>query len=130
MTPITVALKKFSVTADRRAADRFPIALDLRCKVLNKRVRQEFSGKTIDVSSSGILFTTAQELLPGRLVELSIEWPAKLNERCSLKLIAKGKVVRIAQGRAAMDIRHYEFRTTTARAISSPQAAHGLMLPL
>lgn len=117
MTPITAAHQQFSAIADRRAADRFPIELDVRCKVLNKRAQQEFSGKTVDVSSSGVLFTTEQPLLPGRLVELSIDWPAMLNERCRLKLIAKGKVVRIEKGRAAMDIRHYEFRTT-ARAVS------------
>ena len=44
-------------------------------------------------------------------MELSISWPAQLDNKCALKLVARGRVVRFEQGRAAIEILQYEFRT-------------------
>ncbi len=98
--------------ADRRSSDRFPIERELRYKVLSKKSNEEFGvGKTVNMSSNGVLFTTDQLLLPGRRVEVSISWPAQLNNRCALRLVARGRVVRFDDGRAAMEIQQYEFKT-------------------
>ncbi len=98
--------------ADRRSSDRFPIERELRYKVLSKKNNEEFGvGKTVNMSSNGVLFTTDQLLLPGRRVEVSISWPAQLNNRCALRLVARGRVVRFDDGRAAMEIQQYEFKT-------------------
>jgi hypothetical protein len=98
--------------AERRSADRFPIARDLQYKVLSKRSGVEAGlGQTINISSNGVLFTTENYLIPGRRLEVSISWPAQLNEVCHLKLVARGRVVRSEEGRAAMEIQQYEFRT-------------------
>ena len=97
---------------DRRAADRFPIEREVRFKVLNRKNEDEAgSGRTINMSSNGVLFTTDQYLVPGRRLELSISWPAQLNSRINLKLVARGRVVRCEEGRAAIEIHQYEFRT-------------------
>jgi len=80
--------------------------------VLNKRSEEETGdGRTINISSAGVLFTSQHVLLPGRRLELSISWPAQLNNKCALKLVARGRVVRFEQGRAAIEIQQYEFRT-------------------
>ena len=63
------------------------------------------------MSSNGVLFSTETDLTPGRRIEVSISWPAQLNDTCPLKLVAKGRVVRIEPGRAALEIQQYEFRT-------------------
>jgi hypothetical protein len=97
---------------DRRAADRFPIEREVRYKVLNRKNADEVGfGKTINMSSNGVLFTTDQYLLPGRRLELSISWPAQLNATVALKLVARGRVVRCEGGTAAIEIHQYEFRT-------------------
>jgi len=81
--------------ADRRHSDRFPIEREVRYRVLNKRSSEETGdGKTINISSSGVLFTVEHMLLPGRRMELAISWPAQLNNKCALKLVARGRVVR------------------------------------
>jgi len=99
--------------AERRASSRFPIEREVRYRVLNQRSLKETGlGKTVNMSSSGILFTTEHVLLPGRSLEVAINWPAQLNENCPLKLVARGRVVRAETGRAAIEIQHYEFRTT------------------
>lgn len=106
--------------ADRRHSDRFPIEREVRFRILSKRSAEENGdGKTVNMSSSGILFTADQVLLPGRRLELSISWPAQLNNKCALKLVARGRIVRFEEGRAAMEILQYEFRTQSSGAGAS-----------
>ena len=102
--------------ADRRHSDRFPIEREVRYRVLNKRSSEEMGdGKTINISSSGVLFTADHMLLPGRRMELAISWPAQLNNKTALKLVARGRVVRFEGGRAAIEIQQYEFRTQSSQ---------------
>jgi len=103
--------------SDRRHSDRFPIEREVRFKVLNKRGGEETGeGKTLNISSSGILFTSEQMLLPGRRLEVAINWPVQLNNKVALKLVARGRVVRFEEGRAAIEIQQYEFRTQSGAA--------------
>ncbi len=98
--------------ADRRTSDRFSIEREVRYKILNKKTGDENgNGKTINMSSTGVLFTSEQMLLPGRRIEVSISWPAQLNSKCALRLVARGRVVRFDDGKAAMEIQQYEFKT-------------------
>jgi hypothetical protein len=104
--------------ADRRSSDRFSIEREVRYKVLNKKSGEELgAGKTVNMSSNGVLFTTEQLLLPGRRVEVSISWPAQLNNKCALRLVARGRVVRFDDGQAAMEIQQYEFKTQALAAV-------------
>ena len=99
---------------DRRASDRFPIERDVRYRAMNRKGADPVaSGKTINMSSTGILFETEQMLLPGRRLELSVSWPAQLNDSCPLQLVAKAKVVRSDASTAAVEILQYEFRTVS-----------------
>jgi PilZ domain len=104
---------------ERRSSDRFPIEREVRYRILSKRnTYEEGTGKTINISSDGVLFTTDRVLLPGKRVELSISWPAQLDNKCQLKLVARGLVARLEQGRAAVEIQQYEFRTQGSRGLS------------
>lgn len=105
---------------ERRSTDRFPIERELRYKVVSKRSCNESgTGRTVNFSSGGILFTTEQMLIPGKKIEMAISWPAQLDAKCPLKLLARGRIVRCENGRAAVEIQQYEFRT---------MGAHGLTL--
>ena len=111
-----------NVRTERRHSDRFPIQREVRYRVLNKRSGEESGdGKTINISSSGILFTVEHMLLPGRRLELSISWPAQLNNKCALNLMARGRVVRFEEGRAAIEIQQYEFRTHPSAPAGGPR---------
>ena len=106
--------------SDRRRSDRFAIEREIRYRALNKRGGEEAGeGKTVNMSSSGVLFTSGQILRPGRRIELAISWPAQLNNKCALKLVARGRIVRFDNGLAAMEIQQYEFRTQSAPATTS-----------
>jgi len=101
---------------DRRSADRFPIEREVRFKILNRKsTDEEGIGTTINMSSNGVLFTTDRYLLPGRRLEVAIIWPAQLNSKIALKLVARGRVVRSEEGRAAIEIHQYEFWTQASQ---------------
>ncbi len=96
---------------DRRGSDRFPIEREVRYKMLSKKHEEIGNGRTVNMSSNGVLFSTDQMLVPGRRLELNISWPVQLNSTIPLKLVARGRVVRYEEGKAAMEIQQYEFRT-------------------
>jgi hypothetical protein len=105
---------------ERRSTDRFPIEREMRYKVVSKRSGNEAgAGQTVNFSSGGVLFSTEQMLIPGKKIELAISWPAQLDSKCSLKLLARGRIVRCENAKAAVEIQQYEFRTL---------GAHGLTL--
>lgn len=103
---------------DRRLSDRFPIEREVRYRVLNRRGPEIIGlGKTVNMSSSGVLFTTEAPLVPGRKVEVAISWPAQLDNRCPMKFVARGRVVRCEEGMAAIEIQQYEFRTLGSKGL-------------
>jgi hypothetical protein len=102
---------------ERRLSGRFPITQEVVYTVIDGRSRSQAQvGKTVDMSSRGILFTTPVSLDPGRRLEISVNWPARLDGTCRLKLVALGRVVRSEEDRAAIAIEHYEFKTQGAKA--------------
>lgn len=97
---------------DRRENSRFPVREEVRYRVLHsKTALVSGAGKTLNISSGGILFTTDQKLPLGRLVELSVDWPARLGGTCPLQFVAVGRVLRADPGKAAVRIERYEFKT-------------------
>ncbi|SRR5579885_1467470 len=97
---------------ERRASNRMDIERDVQYRVLNRgQAEPEARGRTVNMSSSGILFQTDQVLIPGRRIEVAIDWPAQLNSTTALKLVARGRIVRFEGDRAALEIMQHEFRT-------------------
>lgn len=97
---------------DRRRNSRFPIVQELRYRLLGGRGAPQWSaGKTLDISSNGILFAAETPLPQGRRVELAVSWPARLHGKCAMKLVARGRVVRCRGNDVAVEIDKYEFRT-------------------
>lgn len=107
---------------ERRRSSRFPIEREVRYKTLNQRTEiLAGSGKTLNISSSGVLFTSDHDLPVGTRLEVSISWPAQLNEKCLLNLVARGRITRHHQGQLALQIQQYEFRTQSRPALVPPR---------
>jgi hypothetical protein len=103
---------------DQRANGRYPIALDVQYKLLRgDRVISVGCGKTLNISSGGVLLETDQPLPPSGVVELAIQWPFLLREVCSLKLVVRGRIVRRDYDTRATAVRteSHEFRTAGIR---------------
>ena len=102
-------------TSDRRGTSRYPVHEEVRYRIIqSKSPTTVGSGTTLNIGSGGILFTTEEKLPMGRLVELAVNWPARLGGTCPLKFVATGRVVRSEEKMAAVRIERYEFRTRGA----------------
>lgn len=85
---------------------------EVRFWILNQGGREAAgTGRTLNMSSGGVLFTAGNPIPPGRSVELSISWPVQLNANCGIRLVARGVVVRCEGTIVAVRIRQHEFRT-------------------
>jgi hypothetical protein len=98
--------------SERRRRQRFDIECELRYRLLDSRHHlPQQAGKTLNISSKGVLFDAGVPLPVGKRVELSIAWPARLNDRCRLKMVAICRIVRSEGTRIAALIQKHEFRT-------------------
>ncbi len=112
--------RNFGGPLERRETSRFPVREEVRYRVLQSKTAQvSGAGKTVDISSGGILFTTSERLQPGRLIEISVNWPARLDGTCALQLVATGRVVRSDDETAAVRIERYEFKTRASNTLAA-----------
>ena len=105
----------FGGVSDRRGTSRFPLREEVKYKLLHGKAITSGAGKTLNIGSGGVLFTTEQHLPMGRMVEISVNWPARLDGTCPLKFVAVGRIIRSDTDKAAVRIEKYEFRTRSAR---------------
>jgi hypothetical protein len=105
-----------------RAGVRFPVSLEIRYSVAGRRGPVETgSGRTIDMSSSGVAFTADRPLLVGQRLDVSIDWPARLDEDVQLQVVVSGVVVRTSGAVIALRIERHEFRTRRAGSMVVPR---------
>jgi len=97
---------------ERRAKVRFPMRRELRYKLLEGEATiASGAGATCDMSSGGVAFNSDHPLATGAFIEISIGWPAVLDDGCPMRLIVFGKVVRSGLHRSVCSVEKYEFRT-------------------
>jgi hypothetical protein len=97
---------------ERRKCRRFPIECPASFRILNGvEASQRGQGSTVNISSRGVLLAVDRPVAKGALLEVSVEWPAKLDNRSGLKLILRGSVIRSEKNRIAVTIQKHEFRT-------------------
>jgi hypothetical protein len=101
----------FEERKDRRATLRFPLFLPLSVRTLSPPHCLALpTGTTMNISSNGLLFEISERLQPEQRVSVSVEWPVRLDSRIPLNLVLEGRILRWANGVAAMRIHRHEFR--------------------
>ena len=97
------------------------------------------SGRTTHIGSHQIIFTGDQSLPKGTRVEVSVAWPALLEDRVKLQLVVQARVTSVEDDRITVDVRQYQFRTRAAipvreerafSAVSERQSPAGRIVPL
>jgi hypothetical protein len=97
---------------ERRQDRRYPLQLELKWKLIRRRrVLDTGTGRTIDISSGGILFDAGRHLPEGLNVELSVAWPVLLHNVAPMQLVATGKIARSGSRHVAILTTQHEFRT-------------------
>jgi len=101
------------IGGERRFDRRYQLQLEVRWKLIRRRKIQDAgAGRTIDLSSGGILFDASRPLPVGLNVELSISWPVLLHNVAPMQLVASGRIVRCNGTHVAVHVTQHEFRTT------------------
>ncbi len=103
------------IAGDRRSDRRYNLALGLRWNLLyRKKVVDSGIGRTVDLSSGGILFDAGLKLPAGLKICLAISWPALLHESTLMQLVVEGRIVRSDVAGVAIRTMLHEFRTAIA----------------
>lgn len=102
--------------SERRMNIRYALGWNLAYAVLSGDRRGESgTSQIIDMSSSGIRFLAEQPLERGFYIEVVINWPALLEGRVPLQLVASGVVVRTNGTETALRLERHVFKTRKAQ---------------
>jgi PilZ domain len=102
----------------RRSNDRYPVAADVAYKLMGDG--RILTGRSVNMSSKRLLIATEAALPPGVLIEVQIDWPARLDDCVCLSLHVRGRTLRCNGNHTAIAIAGYEFPDTTI----SPSRVH------
>jgi hypothetical protein len=97
---------------DRRRRLRFPLDTDLRYQLAGHGPAGAVSGtgQVENISSRGLAFRPDRRLEPGLRLNVSMAWPAQLDE-CMLRLAFEGVVLAVRAGLVVVTIERPNFRT-------------------
>ncbi len=96
---------------ERRAKARYPLELNVRYQTFGREESIAGEGRTVNLSSTGVLVTSSDKMSDGVRLRLTIEWPTLLNGTTPLQLVTFGRVVRSNDSSFAVALEHYQFRT-------------------
>src|SRR5689334_7485366 len=101
-----------TIRGDRRAHRRYEVGLELRYKVLAPGGAERAGfGTAHNLSRGGVLLHSNEALPVGLQVEVSLQWPFRLQNVCPLDLVIVGQTVRVGAGATAVRTSSYSFRT-------------------
>jgi hypothetical protein len=87
---------------DKQQKIRFPIELRGKGELRRgghppKEGRMQLRVRTVDASSSGLLFRSRCQLYQGALVKMTLEWPVTRDDLRSMKWVVTARIVRIVE---------------------------------
>jgi hypothetical protein len=113
------------IGGDRRRSRRFDIQMDLSWKLIRRRrVIDRGVGRSVDLSSSGLMFEANRHLPVGLDVELALAWPVRLQKTAALKLAVRGRIVRSDGNRVAVRMTQRELKTAPVPVGQTPLSDH------
>ena len=99
---------------ERRSSPRYPLESDVGFRLFRGRhLLEHGTGRTLNMSSSGILFDATKPLQVGQRIELAIAWPVRLGDTVRLKLCVVGRTVRSSGNLCGVRIERRDFRTAS-----------------
>ena len=111
-----------TAASEQRSSQRYPIELEVEYRLLGKGRTQVGSGKTRNISSSGVLFQAHDAPAAGSSIELMLSWPFLLEGVCPLRLVMRGRIVRSDPHGVAIQSNYHEFRTAGTRVPKPPSS--------
>src|SRR5664280_2872373 len=88
---------------ERRLACRYPIEVPLEYRLMaHGEIIGTGMGRTVDISSSGILFESDRTLPAQRIIQLRLDWPGRRGTAMPVELQVTGRTVRRRGHRTAL----------------------------
>jgi len=100
---------------ERRSKIRYPVSLNVKYRTFGRSNRISGVGRTLNMSSGGLLIAADQRTQVGTKIELNVEWPSLLDGMIPLQLVAVGRVVRCLESSFALSFTQYQFRTMSRK---------------
>ncbi len=96
--------------SERRLRTRFPMNLDahIKCRGFNQLL--QITAQTVNISSTGILFSTKILIPPDTEIEAKMDWPGDRPDSRLMFLEIRGRVIRNEGSTIAAVITHHSFR--------------------
>jgi hypothetical protein len=98
-------------SAPRRDKCRYPIERIASYRHLKDKSAESFQGRTVNISSAEITFTTVNKIEEGSIMELTVRWPVLLHDTIPMKLVISGTVLKSNTSTATITMGRHEFRT-------------------
>lgn len=123
------------MSLERRTKARYPLELTIHYQTMGVLEPICGAGRTVNMSSSGLLIACEHDLPEGERLKVTIEWPTLLNGTTPLQLVTTGKVVRKQESNLGVAFDWYQFRTMRRTSASQPAvlaaalAAHASLTP-
>lgn len=99
-----------ALRSEQRLHRRYAIVLGLQYR-LRKNHLISGPGKTVNLSTGGVLFQTRDLLPASGEIDLVIDWPFLLQNTCPLRLVERGTIVRSDEHGIAVRVLSHEFCT-------------------
>jgi hypothetical protein len=107
---------KLMPDSERRSNRRYPLQLNLRFRSTHGKFMVAGDGRTLNISSAGLLIASPMDVEKGLRLRVTVEWPWLLDETTPLQLVAESRVVRTHEAAFAVTLERYQFRTAGRRA--------------
>jgi hypothetical protein len=97
---------------ERRSKSRFPLHLGVRYRILSGGPSLIGEGRTVNMSSRGLLIATEEaKLNAGTRLQIIVDWPSLLHGITPLQLIVSCRVIRCMPEEFAVELDQYQFKT-------------------
>ncbi len=93
---------------NRRRHNRYPLELELQFTAGGRDSSLSGSGRSINISSGGLLFRSTRRLREGDPLVLAADWPVQFDSAKRLVLLVSGHVVWRRGTKTAVAIAQYE----------------------
>ena len=101
-----------NLSMERRSKSRFPLRLAVRYRTVAGEPLQAGAGRTVNVSSGGLLIATEEAIVPtGSRLQLTVDWPFLLHGITPLQLMVSCRVTRCLREEFAVKLDQYQFKT-------------------
>ena len=97
---------------EHRSNPRYSINVEVSYELIVRgEVVETGHGRTVNISTGGVLFECQRPPAPEMGIRLSIAWPPPSGDAVGLTLRVSGRTIRVQENCIAVRIERYEFRT-------------------